>query len=488
VHVVWQDRREGNWELYYKRSTDGGFNWGAETRLTFATGDRNQPAIAVSGSVVHVVWADNSRDVNSPSEIYYKRSTDGGVSWEADTQLTTSDSYSSFLSSVSVSGSIVHVVWQDDRDLNQEIYYKRSPDGGVSWEADTRLTSDPSSQAYPSVAVSGSVVHVVWQDDRDGSFKLFYKRSTDGGVSWGADTRLTNNSRGSSSPSVSVSGQAVHIVWVDQRNVDFEIFYKRSTDGGTSWEADTRLTISAGESSNASVAVSDSVVHVVWQDNRDGNYEIYHKRAFGGNPPPVQIGPDVRLTNDPSASKTSDNNAWCIAASGDTVHVVWYDFRDANFEIYYKRSTDGGTSWGADTWLTTNSAESSSPSVTASGSVVHVVWQDRRDGSGGEIYYKRSTDGGVIWEADTRLTNNSRFKGFPSMAVSDSVVYVVWRDLRDTGGGEIYYKRSTDGGVSWEADIRLTNNSALKGLPSVAVSGSVVHVVWHDHRDNRQEI
>lgn len=37
-------------------------------------------------------------------------------------------------------------------------------------------------------------------------------------------------------------------------------------------------------------------------------------------------GSRSRLTNDPAYSYTSYNNAWCIAASGDTVHVVWRNY------------------------------------------------------------------------------------------------------------------------------------------------------------------
>jgi hypothetical protein len=222
------------------------------------------------------------RDLNY--EIYYKRSTDGGISWGADTRLT-NNSASSEYTSVSVSGSVVHVVWFDNRDLNYEIYYKRSTDGGISWGADTRLTNNTGSSFGPSVSVSGSVVHVVWYDGRDANSEIYYKRSTDGGTSWGADTRLTNNSAASEYPSVSVSGSAVHVVWEDQRDAgNAEIYYKRSTDGGVSWGADTRLTNNAGNSFFTSVSVSGSVVHVVWQDNRDGNYEIYYKRDPTGNP------------------------------------------------------------------------------------------------------------------------------------------------------------------------------------------------------------
>jgi hypothetical protein len=126
------------------------------------------------------------------------------------------------------------------------------------------------------------------------------------------------------------------------------------------------------------------------------------------------------------------------------VHVVWFDERDGNSEIYYKRSTDAGASWGADTRLTNNSANSFSPSVSVSGQVVHVVWSDNREGNNNEIYYKRSTDGGVSWGADTRLTNNSANSSYPSVSVSGQVVHVVWYDERD-GNSEIYYKRDPTG-------------------------------------------
>jgi hypothetical protein len=152
---------------------------------------------------------------------------------------------------------------------------------------------------------------------------------------------------------------------------------------------------------------------------------------------------DVRLTNDPGYSFTSFNNAWCIASSGSVVHVVWQDVRDGNYEIYCKRSTDAGVSWGPDTRLTNYTAYSTNPSVAVSGSNVHIVWFDFRDGNR-EIYYKNSIDGGNTWSSDTRLTNNTDYSFYPSVAVSGSVVHIVWHDYRD-GNWEIYYKRDPTG-------------------------------------------
>jgi hypothetical protein len=39
------------------------------------------------------------------------------------------------------------------------------------------------------------------------------------------------------------------------------------------------------------------------------------------------------------------------------------------------------------------------PSISNSGQIVHVIWRDERDGNK-EIYYKRSIDGGLVWEND----------------------------------------------------------------------------------------
>ena len=330
VHVVWYDERDGNYEIYYKRSIDGGSSWGTDTRLTTGNGYSGSPSVSVSGLVVHVVWMD-FREANY--EIFYKRSSDGGSSWGADTRLTNQPAYSGY-ASVTVFGSGVHVVWHDMRYGNWEIHYIRSIDGGINWEADTtRLTNNSAASQFPSVSVSGSSVHVVWADTRDGNWEIYYKRSANGGSSWDADTRLTSNSAVSEHPSVSVSGSVVHVVWEDKRDGNNVIYYKRSPDGGLNWGADTRLTNNPGVALSPSVSVSGSVVHVVWFDNRNVNYEIYYKRSTDGG---INWSSDTRLTSNSDFSEYPS-----VSISGSVVHVVWRDTRDGNAEIYYKRNPTG---------------------------------------------------------------------------------------------------------------------------------------------------
>ena len=342
----------------------------------------------------------------------------------------------------------------------------------AQWEPDKRLTNDPaksytSGASQRNIASEGDFVHVVWQEARDGNFEIYYKRSTDAGVSWGTDTRLTNQFSSSDYPSITVSGLVVHIVWEDERDGNFEIYYKHSTDGGVSWGTDTRLTNATDESYQPCVGVSDSVVSVVWYDYRDGNPEIYYKRSTDGG---LNWGADMRLTID-----TSDSYFPSVAVSGSTVNVVWSDYRDVNEEIYYKRSSDDGATWGAETRLTNSAGYSDYPCVAASGSLVHVVWYDNREGAVSKIFYKRSADGGLSWGADIKLSDNVSY--YASVAASGSFVHVVWDDFSD-----IYFKRSTDGGLTWEGETQLTN-SLSSNIATVSVSDSIVHVVWTDYRD-----
>ncbi len=364
-------------------------DWGADTRLTNATGNSKEPSVAVSGNNVHVVWYD-SRDGNE--EIYYARSTDGGTTWGANVRLTTKASGNSDNPSIAVSGNTIHVVWYDNRDGNPEIYYKRSTDGGTTWGADTRLTNAAGNSYTPSIAVWGDTVHVAWHDNRTGFEEIYYNRSSDGGTTWGADTRLTNAGVDAALASIAVSGNNIHVVWQDLRwgPGNWEIYYIRSTDGGLTWDPETRLTNAPSVSERASMAVSGSNIHVAWKDRRNSNGDIYYKRSTDGG---TTWGADTRLVDSPEVSDRP-----FIAVSGNNVHVAWQDNRGQYYpiwEIYYKLSADGGTTWGADTRLSYTPDSSEIPVIAVSGNNVHVAWQEYLLVAPGvhnfEIYYKKYT-------------------------------------------------------------------------------------------------
>ncbi len=361
--------------------------------------------------------------------------------WGPDIRLTTNDSISYTTTNnarcIGATGDTLYLIWGDARDSGvYEVYYKRSTDNGATWSADARLSANDSSYSTPgSFAFSGSVLHVVWVDARDTSTEIYYKRSEDAGGTWNTDTRLTTDTFECSVPSLAVQGSNVHLVWEDARDTCHEIYYKRSTNAGDSWGGDTRLSTKDDSVSRfPSVAASGSNVHVVWSDNRDGNLETYYRRSVNNG---TDWGTETRLTTNDSLSSTA-----CIAVSGDTVHVVWCDGRDGNSELYYKRSNDNGTTWSTDARLTNDDALSSNPSIAVFGSAVHIVWYDARNGNM-EIYYKYSMDNGANWSPDIRLTNNAASSYNPIVATFGLDVHVVWIDDRD-GNDEIYYKHASE--------------------------------------------
>jgi hypothetical protein len=227
--------------------------------------------------------------------------------------------------------------------------------------------------------VSGNEIHVVWIDDRDGNFEIYYKNSMDNGVNWIPDIRLTNWLGESSYPSIAVDGNNVHVVWQDLRDGNWEIYYKKSIDNGINWGVDTRLTNAVGDSLSPKIATNDTNIHVVWYDGRNGNYEIYYKNSTNNG---ITWSPDGRLTDDPN-----DSCAPTLGMNGSNIHIAWQDLRDGNWEIYYKNSTDNGITWSVDSRLTNAINSSCCPVIAVSNDNIHIIWVDDRTGLRG-IYYK----------------------------------------------------------------------------------------------------
>jgi hypothetical protein len=330
INLVWADYTPGNSKIYFKRSEDGGATWTEGKRLTWTSGDSYEPAIALDSSdTIHVVW---DSDAPGNYELFYMRSSDGGISWRAPQRLTWSSGWSEYPSIAIDSSDYVHIVWQDDKSGNLEIHAIRSTNGGTSWSAVKRLTWTSGASGCPDI-IRGTTntVHIVWQEDTlGGCSAVFFKKSSDGGLTWGASKRLTPNAVDSLEPAVAQdSGAGVYVVYVSGLSRSY-ICYRKSTDGGTTWSPRYAITCSLGQSEYPAVAVgSDGAIHVIWDDDAPGNHEIYHEESTNGG---TTWGYARRLTWSSGASIL----AAIAEGSGSTVHIVWEDNTPGNSEIYYK--------------------------------------------------------------------------------------------------------------------------------------------------------
>ena len=351
--------------------------WGEEVRLTNDSHYTNAQVIAVNGNNIHIVWEDR-RDGNN--EIYYKRSIDNGENWSSDVRLTNADGSSNY-PDVAVNDASLHVTWSDPRDGNNEIYYKRSSDNGDSWDSDIRLTNNGSKSTYPAIATDGSEIHIVWVDERHGRGEVYYKRSTDGGDSWGSDVRLTFDDQSCYSPTIAVNDDSLHVTWQDDRDGNKEIYYKRSNNGGTTWGDDVRLTNATELSGTPIISLHDTIIHVVWIDDRDGNYEVYYKRSINNGD---SWGVDTRLTNDDTMS-----NDLSMMVEGENIHVSWVDSRDGNYEVYYKHGSEHGDVWENDLRITNDDDYCYDPDLASDGNNIHIVWRGDPDNKKDVFYIQR---------------------------------------------------------------------------------------------------
>ena len=357
-------------------------DWSAAQRLTRTSGDSSFPAVAIdSVNTVHVVWHDATP---GNMAIYYKRSEDGGATWSAAQRLTWTSGEAYFPAMAIASSNTIHLVWADSTPGNSEIYYKKSSDGGTTWSSVKRLTWTSGNSSFPAIAIdSDDNLDIVWSDLTPGTNQIYHKRSADGGTTWSAAQRITWSSSSSENPDIAIdSANALHVVWSQYIVANPEIFYKTSSDGGSTWSAAQRLTWASGSSSRPAIAVDSSdALHVAWSDDVPGNPEVYYRTSSDGG---TTWNPVKRLT------WTSSNSYVPAIAidSANIIFVVWYDDAPGNYEIYYRLSKDGGTVWSTINRLTWTSGTSTLPAIAFdSGGTAHVVWNDDTPGNK-EIYYK----------------------------------------------------------------------------------------------------
>jgi hypothetical protein len=310
----------------------------------------------------------------------------GDTAWTTE-QLTYNSGISQ-LPSIAVDGSNIYVVWQDDTPGNSEIFLNYSTDGGTTWTT-KQLTSNSGSSENPSIAVNDSNIYVVWQDDTPGNSQIYFEQSTDGGTTW-KTKRLSNNSGSSENPSIAVNDSNIYVVWQDDTPGENQIYFKQSTDGGTTWKT-KKLTKNSGSSENPSIAVNDSNIYVVWQDDTPGNSEIFLNYS-------TDSGTTWTTKQLTSNSGSSENPS--IAVNDSNIYVVWQDDTPGNSEIFLNYSTDGGTTWESNESLTDDVWPSENPSVALDGSNIYVVWQDVPEDSTAENVEIFLNKGVVVAEID----------------------------------------------------------------------------------------
>lgn len=252
IYVGWDRNVSNNQVLFISRSTDGGATWSAPTKVDDGTTKFERvigayPAVDQRNGTVYMSWHNYAKNI-----IFVDKSTDGGVTWGSDVGAATT--HAGFGQDIGCVGGrsqgpahalkvdsngVLHLVYADPAQGGGfDILYVRSTNGGANWSAPVRLNDDSGAadQFHPTLALSGTTLTVSFYDRRDDGANclahVYATRSTDGGVSWGANIRassVASNFDGNPNGPGDYSSAAAHGTKVlplhsDHRSSDYEVF------------------------------------------------------------------------------------------------------------------------------------------------------------------------------------------------------------------------------------------------------------------------
>ena len=358
--IAWQDRRSGSYrDIYAQRlDADGTRLWLLSgVSVCTATEDQWYPRMTSDGEGGAVLAWRDYRDGAFDPNVYAQRIDDTGASlWTSQgVAIVTATGNQYVTGGIASDGAGgAYIAWQDERNgvSNPDIYIQWIDGSGtLGFSADGRVLCDePDYQNRPEVLSNyNSSVIVVWKDKRDGVYCLYGAMVRHTSVFWGTDgTEICSPESGYPDRQVlAPDGEGgVIVVWQDDRNGDEDIYAQRVDAGGnTLWAEDGVLVCDAVMDQLYPMAVSDGVGGVItgWYDFRKNVLsETYLQRLDGeGNTlwteDGVRVG-EVFITH----------YYPLIASDGDGGAIAsWCDYPDNPYDsdLYIQRIERNGY-WG----------------------------------------------------------------------------------------------------------------------------------------------
>ncbi|MFN8546119.1 MAG: sialidase family protein [Candidatus Binatia bacterium] len=264
--ATWQTRRtfafepgEDLGDVYAARSTDDGTTWSTPIPISVSPTQHDfSPVVtaAMPGTFV-IAWMGYETTPQGDHEIFFARSTDGGTTWSAPATLNSdaasdgepygkNDTYPSLASDGA--GTVIASWGGQTTTLPWHIAVARSTDGGATWSDPVHIESpEPRGNDMPDIAYDGAGTWMIAWSSFEGEYqnrRLRLARSTDAGESWtlvpasdidgtlGGTYVFRTRIAGEPAGNWVVSWEA-HSIF----GPDTDIFMIQSFDGGITWKA-----------------------------------------------------------------------------------------------------------------------------------------------------------------------------------------------------------------------------------------------------------
>lgn len=102
-----------------------------------------------------------------------------------------------------------------------------------------------------------------------------------------------------------------------------------------------------------------------------------------------------------------------------------------------------------------------------------------------DIYIKKSIDGGLTFSKEINLSNNPGFSEHPQIAISGNNVYVAWIDYNTSSPSttiaknkEILFRKSVDDGNTFDKIINLSNSSNVDSYNQEIVEQKTMFILY----------
>ena len=356
-----------------------------------------------------------------------------------------------------------------DNDCNDEIDEVPIVVGEPTQVTDVRAHS-----RRPSHAWSGAEYAIAWDDRRDGELRIMFRRLSAEGALVGPELILTTEALFAVEPSLLWNGIEYGIAWADYRDDNYEIYFTRISPLGLKLTSDIRIT-NAPTGSRAPIMVwTGENYALTWQDQRDGNFEIYFARLA---PDGTRLDEtDVRVSN-ADLDSLNPHIAW----NGFEYAVVWNDRRDGNHEVYFRRVSAEGVPIGGELRITTLAGGSFDPMIVWSGREYAIFWSDFIPNIP-EIFMQRLTPEGALIDGPVQLTD---FDGLPSTlphaVFTGEQIGLTWQTLV-TGAAQLFFMRLTPEGQPIGNTLWLSQPPSFTANPRILWTGVEYALTWADGR------
>lgn len=354
----------------------------------------------------------------------------------ADTEgiAISANSYSQYAPSIAFDGTNYLVVWYENREGDEDIYgCVIDKSGVVVGQQEIVIAKLTGSQSYPRVVFDGTNYFVVWHDTRSGANDIYGCRiNTSGTVLDPSGIPICTAVSIQSYPDVCYYNPNYFVVWHDIRGGNNDIYGSRVSASGTA--LDTIVICNAVFNQEyPSVTCDGTNFFVAWTDNRSGG----NTNIFG-----ALVNTSGILTDSfPVCTGTSDMSNPSVAYDGTNYLVVWYDYRVINADIYATRVTKSGIVIDSGGFVVCNATSNQMfPSIAFDGKNYFAVWYDYRNANG-DVYGCRITKSATVLDANgVAVSNAATNQERPKTVFNGDNYFIVWSDNRNLNG-DIYGAR-----------------------------------------------